>query len=163
MHLPSWLTSINPQLLSAIIAGLALVISTVSLLITAVMQTRTWRLTRVVALASMNAANRKDWIFNVQKTVAEYLPANYDVNSGFIRYKLRGEWPENIDELRRKEDLLYNQICLLIEPERPSHAEFFKELTALRDDPNRYVERRDALIAAARKMFQAEWGMITSV
>jgi hypothetical protein len=152
----------NSQLLPVIVSASAVVVSALAVFVSAVMQNRTVRTLRFNTLASINASNRKEWIADLQKLIAEHLTAAYQVNF-FSRVAInqQKQWPSDDREweLVTLEDSLFNGIRLRIDLNRDTHKKFYVALVALRglESTAHWNESRDAIVELARKMFDTEW------
>jgi hypothetical protein len=150
----------NQQLLAVLVSASAVVVSALAVLVSAVMQNRTVRTMRINTVTSINASNSKDRMADLQKLLSEYLNTAYQVKV-FHREAMseRKAWPGNHWDLVNTEDRLFVGICLRINLNRSTHKNLYSALGTFRQMESTvdWIERRDAVVETARKMFDSEW------
>lgn len=144
-----------------LVSALAVIVSAIAVILGTITQNRTIAMARRNTLTTANTARLKDWIEGLQKTLAEFMNVSY--NLGFfygIAMRKNTPWPGDEHwDLVQNEDMLHSNLQLRLDPAKESHNALLKQLAELRDYANRLEinEKRAAVIAAARHVFECEW------
>ena len=159
---PSWEVQLSAAVVSAIVAGIAVVVSGVMQYLTLKRSREntllTLRQARETARMSALATANQNWESGLRDDLAEFATLTYDVESGF-RHAMAANlpWPGDKKPMVDKVDLLYGRIMLRLDARAEVDKVVIKRLNELMstetESEDLWIDRRDRLIDSTRELF----------
>lgn len=147
-----------------IIAGLAVLVTLISLLVSNHQTKKELRALRDTKRAQLSAKDLRHRLGGLLDDLAEYLANSHHVYAGFRQHQAQGTgWPGEYREYWLKEDLLYNRVCLQLDPSDSDEDKVLKKLKTLRegihqksDDPP-WIDLRDDVLKSFQALYSKRW------